>query len=82
MEVTDQEQELCVDLETDCIQENITVSDTVCVEGVEFNCQQDVNMEENVCEKIVKENCTNTPREVEGSILIYNHPLYSTSRLQ
>ena len=46
VELTDQEQEVCVDLETiDCIQKNITVTDTDSVEGVEFNCQKDVSME-------------------------------------
>ena len=56
VELTDQEQEVCVDLETiDCIQKNITVTDTVSVEGVEFNCQQDVSMEKRRCEKISKE---------------------------
>ena len=56
VELTDQEQEVCVDLETiDCIQKNITVTDTDRVEGLEFNCQQDVYMEKRGCEKISKE---------------------------
>ena len=55
VELTDQEQEGCVDLETiDCIQKNITVTDIDCVEGVEFNCQQ-VVMKNRGCEKIRKE---------------------------
>ena len=56
VELTDQEQEVCVDLETiDCIQKNITVTDTDSIEGVEFNCQEDVSMEKRGYEKISKE---------------------------
>merc|ERR1719318_1070752 len=64
VEVTDQDEEVCVDLDTvNCIQESITVSDTVCV-AFEFGCQEDNYMENSGCEKITKENCTSTPREV------------------
>jgi len=65
VEVTDLEQEVCVNLDTvNCIQESILVSDTVCVEGAEFDCQQDIYMEKSGCEKISKDNCTSTPKEV------------------
>jgi len=68
LEVTDQEQEVCVDMETvDCTEETITVTDTECVEGAEFYCQQDLYTRKSDCKKIRKENCTSTPRQVTVS---------------
>ena len=74
VELTDQEQEVCVDLETiDCIQKNITVTDTDRVEGLEFNCSKMFTWRREDVRRSVRKKCTNLPREVKCSFLKFYH---------